>query len=56
MTFDVLAQAIHGALRDPSVGYVDFVWHGGEVTVLPVGFYRRRSGSRNASAARDRPS
>ena len=37
----VLAHSIHGALRDPSVGYVDFVWHGGEVTVLPVEFYRK---------------
>jgi hypothetical protein len=35
MTFDVLAHSIHGALRDPSVGRSDFVWHGGEATVLP---------------------
>ncbi len=41
MTFEVLAHSIRGALRDPSVGYVDFVWHGGEVTVLPVEFYRK---------------
>jgi uncharacterized protein len=41
MTFAVLAHAIHGALRDPSVRNVDFVWHGGEATVLPVDFYRK---------------
>ncbi len=41
MTFPVLAHAVHGALRDPSVGYVDFVWHGGEATVLPPSFYRK---------------
>ena len=41
MSFEVLARATHGALRDPSVATVDFVWHGGEATVLPVGFYRK---------------
>jgi uncharacterized protein len=41
MTFEVLARATHGALRDPSVANVDFVWHGGEATVLPVDFYRK---------------
>jgi uncharacterized protein len=41
MTFEVLARATHGALRDPSVGNIDFVWHGGEATVLPVDFYRK---------------
>lgn len=39
MTFPVLARTIHGALRDPSVRFVDFVWHGGEATILPVSFY-----------------
>ena len=41
MSFEVLARATHGALRDPSVGSVDFVWHGGEATVLPVTFYEK---------------
>ena len=41
MSFEVLARATHGALRDPSVASVDFVWHGGEATVLPVAFYRK---------------
>jgi uncharacterized protein len=41
MTFPVLARTIHDALRDPSVRGVDFVWHGGEATVLPVSFYRK---------------
>jgi uncharacterized protein len=41
MTFPVLARTIRDALRDPSVRFVDFVWHGGEATVLPVSFYRK---------------
>lgn len=41
MTFSVLARTIRDALRDPSVRWVDFVWHGGEATVLPVSFYRK---------------
>jgi uncharacterized protein len=41
MTFEVLARSIRDALRDPSVRWVDFVWHGGEATVLPVPFYRK---------------
>ena len=39
MSFEVLARATHSALRDPSVASVDFVWHGGEATILPVDFY-----------------
>ena len=56
MTFDVLAHSIHGALRDPSVGYVDFVWHGGEVTVLPVEFYRKALWLQERFRRPDRPS
>jgi uncharacterized protein len=41
MGFPVLARTIRDALRDPSVSYVDFVWHGGEVTLLPPAFYRK---------------
>jgi uncharacterized protein len=41
MTFPVLARATRDALRDPSVRWVDFVWHGGEATLLPREFYRR---------------
>lgn len=41
MPFDVLARTIAGALADPSVRVADFVWHGGEVTVLPIEYYRK---------------
>jgi uncharacterized protein len=41
MTFPVLARATRDALADPSVRWVDFVWHGGEATVLPVSFYEK---------------
>jgi uncharacterized protein len=41
MSFEVLARATRDALRDPSVRSVDFVWHGGEATLLPLSFFRR---------------
>lgn len=41
MTFPVLARAIRDTLRDPATHYVDFVWHGGEVTLLPPSFLRK---------------
>ena len=41
MTFPVLARATRDALRDPGVRHVDFVWHGGEATLLPLAFYRK---------------
>jgi uncharacterized protein len=41
MTFGVLARTTRDALRDPSVRHVDFVWHGGEATLLPLSFYRK---------------
>jgi uncharacterized protein len=41
MTFLTLARAIRDALRDPDVYLVDFVWHGGEATLLPLAFYRK---------------
>jgi uncharacterized protein len=40
MSFGVLARTIRDALRAPGVRHVEFVWHGGEVTLLPVSFYR----------------
>jgi uncharacterized protein len=41
MTFRVLARTIATALSDPSHASVEFVWHGGETTVLPVSFYEK---------------
>ena len=41
MTFPVLAHATRDALRDPAVRIVDFVWHGGEATLVPRSFYRQ---------------
>jgi uncharacterized protein len=41
MTFPVLARAIRDALRAPGVQNVEFVWHGGEVTLLRPSFYRK---------------
>ncbi len=40
MTFEVLARATHGALAS-SVTAVEFVWHGGETTLLPLSFFRK---------------
>lgn len=41
MSFEVLARAIRDGLRAPNVRNVNFVWHGGEVTLLPLSFYRK---------------
>src|SRR5215211_3953450 len=41
MGFPVLARAIRDVLGDPGVHYVDFVWHGGEATLLSPAFYRK---------------
>ena len=39
MTFEVLCKSIHSALTS-GASSVEFVWHGGEVTLLPLAFYR----------------
>ncbi len=41
MSFEVLARATHGALSAPGVTTVEFVWHGGEATLLPLSFYHK---------------
>jgi serine-type anaerobic sulfatase-maturating enzyme len=41
MPFEVLARATRDVLRRPAVKHVTFVWHGGEVTLLPVGFFKK---------------
>jgi len=41
MTFPVMARMIATALRDPQHDAVQFIWHGGETTVLPIEFYER---------------
>lgn len=41
MSFDVLAQTIIGALSPPNPSTLDFVWHGGEATLLGIDYYRR---------------
>lgn len=41
MPFQVLARATRGALAAPGVGQVEFVWHGGETTLLPLAYYRK---------------
>jgi len=41
MPIEVLARITHDVLADPAVGAVDFVWHGGEVTLLPTSYVER---------------
>jgi uncharacterized protein len=41
MRFRLLAQLMRDAVADPGVRDVEFIWHGGEPTLLPVGFYRK---------------
>src|SRR5438552_11169747 len=39
MSFPVLARTISAALRE--FDSVDFIWHGGETTLVPIDFYRK---------------
>jgi len=41
MSFEVLARATRDVLRAPGQNQVEFVWHGGEVTLLPRSFYHK---------------
>src|ERR1700730_3119102 len=41
MRFEVLAKTTRDILRRPEVKRVNFVWHGGEVTVLPIEFFKK---------------
>ncbi|MEU4848278.1 radical SAM/SPASM domain-containing protein [Streptomyces gilvosporeus] len=41
MSFPVLARLTARALAEPAHGAVEFIWHGGEPTVLPRSFYER---------------
>jgi uncharacterized protein len=41
MSFPVLAHMTARALADPTHDTVEFMWHGGEPTVLPRSFYER---------------
>jgi len=41
MPFSVLAHMTAKVLADPTHSRVDFDWHGGETTLLPISFYER---------------
>ena len=41
MGFEVLAKTTRDVLRRLDVKRVNFVWHGGEVTLLPIGFFKK---------------
>jgi uncharacterized protein len=41
MTFPVMARVVRQLLRAPGVSQVDFVWHGGEVTLLKPKVFRK---------------
>src|SRR5262249_35475040 len=41
MSFAVMARMVAAALRDPEHDSVEFIWHGGETTVLPIAFYEK---------------
>lgn len=41
MSFEVLAAMTAKVLRDPEHQAVEFIWHGGETTVLPIEYYQR---------------
>jgi uncharacterized protein len=41
MTFSVLTRLMAAALCDPTHDVVRFTWHGGETTLVPIGFYEK---------------
>lgn len=41
MPFRILAKATKDALADKNVRMVEFVWHGGETTLLPIKYYMK---------------
>jgi uncharacterized protein len=41
MSFDVMLALISGVLQDPAHKSVEFIWHGGETTLLPLSFYEK---------------
>ena len=41
MGFEVLAKTTRDALQRPEVKHVNFAWHGGEVTLLPISFFKK---------------
>lgn len=41
MSFEVMARAIRDVLRCPDVSRAEFVWHGGEPTLLSIDLYRK---------------
>lgn len=41
MRFEVMASAIVKALKDRQNDMVEFIWHGGEPTLLPISFYEK---------------
>jgi uncharacterized protein len=41
MPFEVMLSLISGALQDSAHQSVEFIWHGGETTLLPISFYEK---------------
>jgi|CXWL01.1.fsa_nt_gi uncharacterized protein len=41
MSFGTMAKAVRQALLTPGIRQVDFVWHGGEITLLKPKFFRK---------------
>ncbi len=41
MPFDVMLPLIARTLQDPAHHAVEFIWHGGETTLLPLSFYEK---------------
>src|SRR5262249_43774159 len=41
MPFSILARTIRAVLRPTSTQAVEFVWHGGEATLLPLSYFEK---------------
>lgn len=41
MTFETMLATLHGTLTDPNVRQIEYIWHGGEPTILGTKFFER---------------
>ncbi len=41
MTFETMLSTLHGTITDPNVKKIEYIWHGGEPTILGTTFFER---------------
>lgn len=53
MLFSILAKATRDVLKSKTAKQIEFVWHGGEVTLLPLSFFKKALWLQYAFKSRD---